>query len=204
MVPRHYLRGRPVGAQYECPGLCCRNEVQTCSPMSVKPTGAISSKGHRTREQGWHRPVPGATSCAPDSRGNLLMGNNVNGRLASRTIRRCIVSLYKETPQRREATRPVGNTATRPSPAPQAGRAAIDRSLTSRWKAYSPPSSSDGRRVNTLLKQNGDMAIVPCEQYFDFARELAGRIHRVMLQQCGWPAARPSRWMARTKRHLAV
>ena len=48
-------------------------------------------------------------------------------------------------------------------------------SWTNPPKGYSRPSSSDIGRVIRTLRQRGDIGILLCEQYFDFARELADR-----------------------------
>ncbi|PIF12523.1 urea ABC transporter ATP-binding subunit UrtE [Janthinobacterium sp. 13] len=67
-----------------------------------------------------------------------------------------------------------------------------------------PSVIKDIGRVISLLKQRGDMAIVLCEQYFDFARELADEF--IVLSRGSVVASGNAEQMdgEEVKRHLAV
>ena len=67
-----------------------------------------------------------------------------------------------------------------------------------------PSVIKDIGRVISLLKQRGDMAIVLCEQYFDFARELADEF--IVLSRGSVVASGKAEQMDGddVKRHLAV
>ncbi|MGX9773623.1 urea ABC transporter ATP-binding subunit UrtE [Janthinobacterium aestuarii] len=67
-----------------------------------------------------------------------------------------------------------------------------------------PSVIKDIGRVISLLKQRGDMAIVLCEQYFDFARELADEF--IVLSRGSVVASGKAEQMdgEDVKRHLAV
>ena len=67
-----------------------------------------------------------------------------------------------------------------------------------------PSVIKDIGRVIALLKQRGDMAIVLCEQYFDFARELADDF--IVLSRGSVVASGTAEQMDgdEVKRHLAV
>ncbi|WP_426070420.1 urea ABC transporter ATP-binding subunit UrtE [Janthinobacterium sp. DSP2-3-3] len=67
-----------------------------------------------------------------------------------------------------------------------------------------PSVIKDIGRVISLLKQRGDMAIVLCEQYFDFARELADEF--IVLSRGSVVASGKAEQMDgdEVKRHLAV
>ena len=67
-----------------------------------------------------------------------------------------------------------------------------------------PSVIKDIGRVISLLKQRGDMAIVLCEQYFDFARELADDF--IVLSRGQVAASGKAEQMdgEEVKRHLAV
>ena len=67
-----------------------------------------------------------------------------------------------------------------------------------------PSVIKDIGRVIALLKQRGDMAIVLCEQYFDFARELADEF--IVLSRGSVVASGLAAQMDGddVKRHLAV
>ena len=67
-----------------------------------------------------------------------------------------------------------------------------------------PSVIKDIGRVIALLKQRGDMAIVLCEQYFDFARELADDF--IVLSRGSVVASGSAEQMdgEEVKRHLAV
>jgi urea transport system ATP-binding protein len=67
-----------------------------------------------------------------------------------------------------------------------------------------PSVIKDIGRVISLLKQRGDMAIVLCEQYFDFARELADDF--IVLSRGSVVASGKAEQMdgEDVKRHLAV
>ena len=67
-----------------------------------------------------------------------------------------------------------------------------------------PSVIKDIGRVISLLKQRGDIAIVLCEQYFDFARELADQF--IVLSRGSVVASGPAALMdgEDVRRHLAV
>lgn len=67
-----------------------------------------------------------------------------------------------------------------------------------------PSVIKDIGRVISLLKQRGDIAIVLCEQYFDFARELADQF--IVLSRGSVVASGPAGLMdgEDVRRHLAV
>jgi urea transport system ATP-binding protein len=67
-----------------------------------------------------------------------------------------------------------------------------------------PSVIKDIGRVIRLLKQRGDIAIVLCEQYFDFARELADQF--IVLSRGSVVASGGAQLMdgEDVKRHLAV
>ena len=60
-----------------------------------------------------------------------------------------------------------------------------------------PSIIKDIGRVIRMLRQRGDIGILLCEQYFDFARELADR-YMVLSRGESWPAAAAKPWTART------
>ena len=137
---------------------------------------------------------------------NLLMGMAVKrGKQASR-IDPLVYELFpvlKEMLQRRGGDLSGG----------QQQQLAIARALLAEpqliifdepTEGIQPSVIKDIGRVISLLKQRGDMAIVLCEQYFDFARELADEF--IVLSRGSVVASGKAEQMdgEDVKRHLAV
>ena len=218
----HTLRGVSLTAKKgECLALLGRNGVGKTTLlkclMGVLPVaqGKVVFNGRDITRLSPHARAKLGLAYVPQGRDifarltveeNLLMGMAVkSGRQASR-IDDMVYDLFpvlKEMLQRRGGDLSGG----------QQQQLAIARALLSSpeliifdepTEGIQPSVIKDIGRVIRLLKQRGDIAIVLCEQYFDFARELADQF--IVLSRGSVVASGAAELMdgEDIKRHLAV
>ena len=218
----HTLRGISLSARKgECLALLGRNGVGKTTLlkclMGVLPVaqGKVLFQGRDITKLTPHARAKLGIAYVPQGRDifarltveeNLLMGMAVKrGRQASR-IDPHVYELFpvlKEMLQRRGGDLSGG----------QQQQLAIARALLAEphliifdepTEGIQPSVIKDIGRVISLLKQRGDMAIVLCEQYFDFARELADEF--IVLSRGSVVAGGKAEQMdgEDVKRHLAV
>ncbi|KKO63062.1 High-affinity branched-chain amino acid transport ATP-binding protein LivF [Janthinobacterium sp. KBS0711] len=218
----HTLRGISLSARKgECLALLGRNGVGKTTLlkclMGVLPVaqGKVLFQGRDITRLTPHARAKLGIAYVPQGRDifarltveeNLLMGMaSKRGRQASR-IDPHVYELFpvlKEMLQRRGGDLSGG----------QQQQLAIARALLAEpqliifdepTEGIQPSVIKDIGRVISLLKQRGDMAIVLCEQYFDFARELADEF--IVLSRGSVVASGNAEQMAGedVKRHLAV
>ncbi|SDM92709.1 urea transport system ATP-binding protein [Janthinobacterium sp. OK676] len=218
----HTLRGISLSARKgECLALLGRNGVGKTTLlkclMGVLPVaqGKVVFQGRDITKLTPHARAKLGIAYVPQGRDifarltveeNLLMGMAVKrGRQASR-IDPHVYELFpvlKEMLQRRGGDLSGG----------QQQQLAIARALLAEphliifdepTEGIQPSVIKDIGRVISLLKQRGDMAIVLCEQYFDFARELADEF--IVLSRGSVVAGGKAEQMdgEDVKRHLAV
>ncbi|PJJ18556.1 amino acid/amide ABC transporter ATP-binding protein 2 (HAAT family) [Janthinobacterium sp. 67] len=218
----HTLRGISLSARKgECLALLGRNGVGKTTLlkclMGVLPVaqGKVVFQGRDITKLTPHARAKLGIAYVPQGRDifarltveeNLLMGMAVKrGRQASR-IDPHVYELFpvlKEMLQRRGGDLSGG----------QQQQLAIARALLAEphliifdepTEGIQPSVIKDIGRVISLLKQRGDMAIVLCEQYFDFARELADEF--IVLSRGSVVAGGKAAQMdgEDVKRHLAV
>ena len=218
----HTLRGISLAARKgECLALLGRNGVGKTTLlkclMGVLPvaSGAVVLNGQPVTKFTPHARARLGMAYVPQGREifarltveeNLLMGMAVKrGRAASR-IDTHVYELFpvlKEMLQRRGGDLSGG----------QQQQLAIARALLAEpqliifdepTEGIQPSVIKDIGRVISLLKQRGDMAIVLCEQYFDFARALADDF--IVLSRGNVVASGNAAQMdgEDVKRHLAV
>lgn len=218
----HTLRGINLSARKgECLALLGRNGVGKTTLlkclMGVLPVaqGKVVFQGRDITRLAPHARAKLGIAYVPQGRDifarltveeNLLMGMAVKrGRLSSR-IDPHVYELFpvlKEMLQRRGGDLSGG----------QQQQLAIARALLAEpqliifdepTEGIQPSVIKDIGRVIALLKQRGDMAIVLCEQYFDFARELADDF--IVLSRGSVVASGLAAQMdgEEVKRHLAV
>ncbi|MBB5609203.1 MULTISPECIES: urea ABC transporter ATP-binding subunit UrtE [unclassified Janthinobacterium] len=187
----HTLRGISLAARKgECLALLGRNGVGKTTLlkclMGVLPvaTGSVVLNGRDITKLSPHARARLGIAYVPQGRDifarltveeNLLMGMAVkSGRQASRIDGQ----VYELFPVLKEMLRRRGGDLS----GGQQQQLAIARALLAEpqliifdepTEGIQPSVIKDIGRVISLLKQRGDMAIVLCEQYFDFARELA-------------------------------
>ena len=218
----HTLRGVSLTAKKgECLALLGRNGVGKTTLlkclMGVLPVaqGTVVFNGRDITKLSPHARARLGIAYVPQGRDifarltveeNLLMGMAVKrGRQASQ-IDPTVYELFpvlKEMLQRRGGDRSGG----------QQQQLAIARALLAEpeliifdepTEGIQPSVIKDIGRVISLLKQRGDIAIVLCEQYFDFARELADQF--IVLSRGSVVASGPAALMdgEDVRRHLAV
>lgn len=218
----HTLRGVSLTAKKgECLALLGRNGVGKTTLlkclMGVLPVaqGKVVFNGRDITKLSPHARAKLGIAYVPQGRDifarltveeNLLMGMAVkSGRQASR-IDDMVYDLFpvlKEMLQRRGGDLSGG----------QQQQLAIARALLASpeliifdepTEGIQPSVIKDIGRVIRLLKQRGDIAIVLCEQYFDFARELADQF--IVLSRGSVVASGGAELMdgEDVKRHLAV
>ena len=218
----HTLRGINLSARKgECLALLGRNGVGKTTLlkclMGVLPVaqGKVAFQGRDITKLTPHARAKLGIAYVPQGRDifarltveeNLLMGMAVKrGKQASR-IDSHVYELFpvlKEMLQRRGGDLSGG----------QQQQLAIARALLAEpqliifdepTEGIQPSVIKDIGRVISLLKQRGDMAIVLCEQYFDFARELADEF--IVLSRGSVVASGKAEQMdgEDVKRHLAV
>ncbi|WP_219134562.1 urea ABC transporter ATP-binding subunit UrtE [Janthinobacterium sp. UMAB-60] len=218
----HTLRGINLSARKgECLALLGRNGVGKTTLlkclMGVLPVaqGKVVFQGRDITKLAPHARAKLGIAYVPQGRDifarltveeNLLMGMAVKrGRLAAR-IDPHVYELFpvlKEMLQRRGGDLSGG----------QQQQLAIARALLAEpqliifdepTEGIQPSVIKDIGRVIALLKQRGDMAIVLCEQYFDFARALADDF--IVLSRGSVVASGTAEQMdgEEVKRHLAV
>ncbi|MCA1860366.1 urea ABC transporter ATP-binding subunit UrtE [Janthinobacterium sp. HSC-3S05] len=218
----HTLRGISLSARKgECLALLGRNGVGKTTLlkclMGVLPVaqGTVVFQGRDITRLTPHARAKLGIAYVPQGRDifarltveeNLLMGMAVKrGRQATR-IDPHVYELFpvlKEMLQRRGGDLSGG----------QQQQLAIARALLAEpqliifdepTEGIQPSVIKDIGRVISLLKQRGDMAIVLCEQYFDFARELADEF--IVLSRGSVVASGKAALMDgdEVKRHLAV
>lgn len=218
----HTLRGVSLTAKKgECLALLGRNGVGKTTLlkclMGVLPVaqGKVVFNGRDITRLSPHARAKLGLAYVPQGRDifarltveeNLLMGMAVkSGRQATR-IDDMVYDLFpvlKEMLQRRGGDLSGG----------QQQQLAIARALLSSpeliifdepTEGIQPSVIKDIGRVIRLLKQRGDIAIVLCEQYFDFARELADQF--IVLSRGSVVASGAAELMdgEDIKRHLAV
>lgn len=218
----HTLRGINLSARKgECLALLGRNGVGKTTllkcMMGVLPVaqGKVVFQGRDITKLTPHARAKLGIAYVPQGRDifarltveeNLLMGMAVKrGKQASR-IDSHVYELFpvlKEMLQRRGGDLSGG----------QQQQLAIARALLAEpqliifdepTEGIQPSVIKDIGRVISLLKQRGDMAIVLCEQYFDFARELADEF--IVLSRGSVVASGKAEQMdgEDVKRHLAV
>lgn len=218
----HTLRGVSLTARKgECLALLGRNGVGKTTLlkclMGVLPVaqGTVMFNGRDITRLTPHARAKLGIAYVPQGRDifarltveeNLLMGMAVKkGRQASQ-IDPTVYELFpvlKEMLQRRGGDLSGG----------QQQQLAIARALLAEpqliifdepTEGIQPSVIKDIGRVISLLKQRGDIAIVLCEQYFDFARELADQF--IVLSRGSVVASGPAGLMdgEDVRRHLAV
>ena len=218
----HTLRGVSLTARKgECLALLGRNGVGKTTLlkclMGVLPVaqGTVMFNGRDITKLTPHARAKLGIAYVPQGRDifarltveeNLLMGMAVKkGRQASQ-IDPTVYELFpvlKEMLQRRGGDLSGG----------QQQQLAIARALLAEpqliifdepTEGIQPSVIKDIGRVISLLKQRGDIAIVLCEQYFDFARELADQF--IVLSRGSVVASGPAGLMdgEEVRRHLAV
>ena len=218
----HTLRGVSLTAKKgECLALLGRNGVGKTTLlkclMGVLPVaqGTVVFNGRDITKLSPHARARLGIAYVPQGRDifarltveeNLLMGMAVKqGRQASQ-IDPTVYELFpvlKEMLQRRGGDLSGG----------QQQQLAIARALLAEpeliifdepTEGIQPSVIKDIGRVISLLKQRGDIAIVLCEQYFDFARELADQF--IVLSRGSVVASGPAALMdgEDVRRHLAV
>ena len=218
----HTLRGINLSSRKgECLALLGRNGVGKTTLlkclMGVLPVaqGKVAFQGRDITKLTPHARAKLGIAYVPQGRDifarltveeNLLMGMAVKrGKQASR-IDPLVYELFpvlKEMLQRRGGDLSGG----------QQQQLAIARALLAEpqliifdepTEGIQPSVIKDIGRVISLLKQRGDMAIVLCEQYFDFARELADEF--IVLSRGSVVASGKAEQMdgEDVKRHLAV
>ena len=218
----HTLRGVSLTAKKgECLALLGRNGVGKTTLlkclMGVLPVaqGKVAFNGRDITKMSPHARAKLGIAYVPQGRDifarltveeNLLMGMAVkSGRQASR-IDDMVYDLFpvlKEMLARRGGDLSGG----------QQQQLAIARALLASpeliifdepTEGIQPSVIKDIGRVIRLLKQRGDIAIVLCEQYFDFARELADQF--IVLSRGSVVASGGAELMdgEDVKRHLAV
>lgn len=218
----HTLRGINLSARKgECLALLGRNGVGKTTLlkclMGVLPVaqGTVAFNGRDITKLAPHARAKLGIAYVPQGRDifarltveeNLLMGMAVKrGRQASRIDPQVyeLFPVLKEMLQRRGGDLSGG----------QQQQLAIARALLAEpqliifdepTEGIQPSVIKDIGRVIALLKQRGDMAIVLCEQYFDFARELADEF--IVLSRGSVVASGTAAQMDgdEVKRHLAV
>ena len=218
----HTLRGINLSARKgECLALLGRNGVGKTTLlkclMGVLPVaqGQVVLDGRDITRLAPHARAKLGMAYVPQGRDifarltveeNLLMGLAVKtGRHATRIDPQVYVlfPVLKEMLQRRGGDLSGG----------QQQQLAIARALLAEprliifdepTEGIQPSVIKDIGRVISLLKQRGDMAIVLCEQYFDFARELADEF--IVLSRGSVVASGLAAQMDgdEVKRHLAV
>jgi urea transport system ATP-binding protein len=218
----HTLRGVSLSLEKgQCLTLLGRNGVGKTTLlkclMGVLPvaSGHVTFEGRDITKLTPHERAKAGIAYVPQGREifarltveeNLLMGMAVKpGRQAS-TIKKEIYELFpvlKEMLHRRGGDLSGG----------QQQQLAIARALLADPKliifdepteGIQPSIIKDIERVIRLLRQRGDMAILLCEQYFDFARALADKfvvLSRGEVVAAGLPEQMDSE---EVKRHLAV
>jgi len=218
----HTLRGISLSvSKGECLALLGRNGVGKTTLlkclMGVLPAseGRVSFDGRDITRLAPHVRAARGMAYVPQGRDifarlsveeNLLMGMAVKKGSQAARIDEQVFELFpvlKEMLQRRGGDLSGG----------QQQQLAIARALLAEPKliifdepteGIQPSVIKDIGRVIALLKQRGDMAIVLCEQYFDFARELADQF--VVLSRGSVVASGNAAQMDGddVRRHLAV
>lgn len=218
----HTLRGISLSvSKGECLALLGRNGVGKTTLlkclMGVLPVseGSVSFDGRDITRLAPHVRAARGMAYVPQGRDifarlsveeNLLMGMAVKKGSQAGRIDEQVFELFpvlKEMLQRRGGDLSGG----------QQQQLAIARALLAEPKliifdepteGIQPSVIKDIGRVIALLKQRGDMAIVLCEQYFDFARELADQF--VVLSRGSVVASGNAAQMDGddVRRHLAV
>ncbi|CAM2898948.1 urea ABC transporter ATP-binding subunit UrtE [Janthinobacterium lividum] len=218
----HTLRGINLSARKgECLALLGRNGVGKTTLlkclMGVLPVaqGTVVFQGRDITRLAPHARAKLGIAYVPQGRDifarltveeNLLMGMASKGGRQAARIDPHVYELFpvlKEMLQRRGGDLSGG----------QQQQLAIARALLAEpqliifdepTEGIQPSVIKDIGRVISLLKQRGDMAIVLCEQYFDFARELADEF--IVLSRGSVVASGKAEQMdgEDVKRHLAV
>ncbi|MRV74489.1 urea ABC transporter ATP-binding subunit UrtE [Duganella sp. FT92W] len=218
----HTLRGVSLAVeQGQCVALLGRNGVGKTTLlkclMGVLPVarGAVSFNGRDITHWRPHQRAAAGIAYVPQGREifarltveeNLLMGMAVLPRREAAAIRDDVFELFpvlKDMLQRRGGDLSGG----------QQQQLAIARALLAKprliifdepTEGIQPSIIKDIGRVIRLLRGHGDIGILLCEQYFDFARELADRF--VVLSRGEVVAAGPQSEMdgEHVRRHLAV
>lgn len=218
----HTLRGVSLSLEKgQCLTLLGRNGVGKTTLlkclMGVLPvaSGHVTFEGRNITKLTPHERAKAGIAYVPQGREifarltveeNLLMGMAVKSGKKASTIKNEVYELFpvlKEMLHRRGGDLSGG----------QQQQLAIARALLADPKliifdepteGIQPSIIKDIERVIRLLRQRGDMAILLCEQYFDFARALADKfviLSRGEVVAAGLPEQMDSEDV---KRHLAV
>ncbi|GAB2850716.1 urea ABC transporter ATP-binding subunit UrtE [Pseudoduganella ginsengisoli] len=218
----HTLRGVSLSVpQGQCVALLGRNGVGKTTLlkclMGVLPVarGKVSFDGRDITRWQPHQRAAAGIAYVPQGREifarltveeNLLMGMAVLPRREAAAIRDDVFELFpvlKEMLHRRGGDLSGG----------QQQQLAIARAMLSRprliifdepTEGIQPSIIKDIGRVISLLRERGDMGILLCEQYFDFARELADRFVVLSRGEVVAEGVQADMDSEHVRRHLAV
>lgn len=218
----HTLRGVSLSLEKgQCLALLGRNGVGKTTLlkclMGVLPVanGSVMFEGRDITKMSSHERARAGIAYVPQGREifarltveeNLLMGMAVKSGRNARTIKNEVFELFpvlKEMLHRRGGDLSGG----------QQQQLAIARAMLADPKliifdepteGIQPSIIKDIERVIRLLRQRGDMAVLLCEQYFDFAHALADKFIVLSRGEVVASGSHEEMGSEEVKRHLAV